>query len=160
MTEEPTVLFTAEPSLKPTVAGILTAVVVAVAVVGGLYASGLGEDATDTASLVVGILALLAVLRLAARLYVLTRTTYTVTETEIRREYAFLLRRSERSVPVRKLRGVQLSRTPFQTVFGYGTVEFLTAGPNGSLGTVTFDDVSAPDERLETVRGLIRADDG
>lgn len=157
MSDEATVLFTTAPSIKPTLAGIVATVAVAIVLVGGVFALGLDSATAETAALVVGVVALLAVLRLLFRAYVLRQTTYTVTETDIRREYAFLFRRSAREIPLHKLRGLHLSKTPFQTLFGIGTLRFLTAGPNGSLGFVAFDNVAATADHRETIRELMRA---
>lgn len=156
MSEEPTVLFTAEPSIKPTLTGIVAVLGLALLVIAGMYGLGVDPNTLETAALAVSVLAGLVILRLLVRLYVLKRTTYTVTDTDIRREYSFLLRRSAREIPIEKLRGLHYSQTPFQTLFGYGSLEFLTAGQNGSLGFVSFDNVPSPSERRETIRTLIQ----
>jgi uncharacterized membrane protein YdbT with pleckstrin-like domain len=155
MSDEPTVLVTTEPSIKPTLIGILGVLVTAAIVIGGVFTLGGNSGNVETIAIIIGVVALLVVLRLLVRMYILKQTTYTVTDRDIRREYAFLFRRSAREVPLQKLRGLHLSQTPLQMLFGYGNLQFLTAGQNDSLGFISFDNVPSPVDQRETIRGLI-----
>lgn len=155
---EPTVLFESHPSTRPTLAALGTTVVAGVAITGLLLgnAESLGRDVAETLAGVVGAVAALLVVRHLARIYVLRSTSYVVTETEIRREFALLFRRSSREVPIHQLRGISLSQSGFQRLLGYGSVSFLTAGPNHSLGFLSFDDVPDAEAKRDRIRDLVR----
>lgn len=148
------VLFESRPSLRPTALAALTVAVATAALAGGLFVA-LGDGA-PTAAGVVAVLGALLFVRYLGRLYVLSRTSYLVTEREIRREFSLFLVRSSREVPVHQLRGLGLSQTPLQRLLGYGSVEVLTTGPERSLGFVAFESVPDPTARRDEIRALLR----
>ena len=152
------VLFESHPSLRPTVAAIFVVAVGTFFIGGVLVLRGTAfiGDAANTIAGVVVVLGVLLLLRYLGRLYVLRRTSYVLTDQEIRREFAFLLVRSSREIPIHQLRGVHLSQSPLQRLLGYGTVEMLTVGSDQSLGFVAFENISAPEERRDDIRLLLR----
>lgn len=160
--EKTEVLFDGRPSTGPTLAAAVTVTLLTLAVVVWLFVDGEAYigDTNQTLAGVIGVLGALVLLRLLGRLYVLTRTSYYVTPTEIRRERAFLFSRSSREVPVRRIRGVEMTQTPFQRLFGYGNVAVLTAGPNQSLGFVSLEQVPEPVTRRDELRSLLRNTEG
>jgi uncharacterized membrane protein YdbT with pleckstrin-like domain len=136
----------------------VTVTLLTIGVAGWVFVDGeayVGET-NQTLAGVIAVLGSLVLLRLLGRLYALTRTTYSVTSTEIRRERAFLFSRSSREVPVSRIRGVEMTQSPFQRLFGYGTVAVLTAGPNQSLGFVSLEQVPEPVTRRDELRALLR----
>lgn len=157
-TQAGNVLFESNPSLRPTIARIVVVGVAVVAVIVGLSANtdALGQDTAETLTGVVAALGLLLVVRYLGRLYVLRSTSYVVTETELRREFALFLVRSSREIPIHQLRGIDLTQTVFQRLFGHGSLAFLTAGPDRSLGFLAFEDVPDPEARRDSIRELLR----
>lgn len=156
--EQTEVLFDGRPSVGPTVAAAVTVTLLTLGVAGWVFVDGetyVGET-NQTLAGVIAVFGSLVLLRLLGRLYALTRTTYSVTPTEIRRERAFLFSRSSREVPVSRIRGVEMTQSPFQRLFGYGTVAVLTAGPNQSLGFVSLEQVPEPVTRRDELRPLLR----
>lgn len=152
------VLVESHPSLRPTLATIAAVVVGAALVAGALLALGgtIGQGTAETLAGVVAVVAALVVLRYIGRLYILRRTTYRLTDSELREEFTLFFHRSSRTVPVDQLRGLHLSQTAFQRLFGHGSVAVLTAGPNRSLGFLTFDDVPEPDDLRDRIRTQLR----
>lgn len=168
MTDDPSqaekteVLFDGRPSTGPTVAAAVTVTLLTLGIVVWLFVDGEAYvgDTNQTLAGVICVLGVLILLRLLGRLYALTRTSYYVTPTEIRRERAFLFSRSSREVPVCRIRGVEMTQTPFQRLFGYGNVAVLTAGPNQSLGFVSLEQVPEPVTRRDELRALLRDTEG
>jgi uncharacterized membrane protein YdbT with pleckstrin-like domain len=148
------VLFESRPSLRPAALAALAVAVATAALAGGLFV-GL-DDAGTTVAGVVAVLGALLFVRYLGRLYVLSRTSYLVTEREIRREFSLFLVRSSREVPVHQLRGLHLSQTPLQRLLGYGSVEVLTTGTERSLGFLAFQSVPDPATRRDEIRALLR----
>jgi len=155
------VLFDGRPSTRPTVAAAVTVTLLTLGIVIWLFVDGesVVGDTGQTLAGVVGVLGSLVLLRLLGRLYALTRTSYYVTPTEIRRERSFLFSRSSREIPVSRIRGIKMTQTPFQRLFGYGSVAVLTAGPNQSLGFVSLEQVPEPVTRRDELRALLRDTD-
>jgi membrane protein YdbS with pleckstrin-like domain len=155
------VLFDGRPSTRPTVAAAVTVTLLTLGIVVWLFVDGesVVGDTSQTLAGVIGVLGSLVLIRLLGRLYALTRTSYYVTPTEIRRERAFLFSRSSREVPVSRIRGVKMTQTPFQRLFGYGSVAVLSAGPNQSLGFVSLEQVPDPVTRRDELRALLRDTD-
>lgn len=132
----------ATPTVKPVLAELLI-VVLGTAVLWHYTSQGeLGETPVGALVLLVG--GLLG-LRLLVKFVVLRSTRYRVTTAAVVREYELLLVRRRRRIPVEQLRGYEVTRSPVQTLLGYGTVSFLTGGTNESLGFVTFEHVGDPD---------------
>jgi len=110
------------------------------------------EGFGGVAGLFVGLLTLVGAGRYGIRWLVLRRTTYTVTDTSVRREYDLLYRTFSRELPLEMLRSVELSRSRTETVLGLGSVRMLTTGANRGMGYLGFDNVDTP----EALRGAVR----
>lgn len=157
-TDEEVILRTG-PSLRPT--AVLTALVLVAgaAMVAGLSGNPtlLGEF-TPAAARVVGLATVVAVLGLAARMYVLSRTDYVVTTDAVRRRYRFFLREKERRLPFAQVRATELDRGRVEALLGYGSLRFLTGGTNRSLGFVDFRSVPEPRSVYDDVQPLLEED--
>ncbi|MGM0371783.1 MAG: PH domain-containing protein [Halobacteriota archaeon] len=95
----------------------------------------------------VGILTLLVVLRLAIRAVILRRTTYTITNDTVRRQYTLLLRTRVREVPADVIRSSELRQSRIQRFLGYGTLAV-----NEGLGEIDLEHVPDP----QAIRGALR----
>lgn len=148
-------LFESTPSTKPVLVKLGLTVVVGALVLGvvvtnpGLFGSA--EIANIVANVVV-LLTLVGVVRLAIRLYVLTRTRYVVTTDGVRREYTLLYRTWSRELPLSMIRGHELTRSRIETLLGVGTVEFLSGSVAGSIGHLRFDHLPDPEKARESLR--------
>lgn len=150
------------PSTKPTIAKL------GGTFLGGLLAVGIVASRPDlfggprVAEIVGNLLLLLTgigVVRLLVQWYVLTRTRYVVSPEGVRREYTLLYRTWSRELPLSMIRSHELSRTRLQTLFGVGTVEFLSGSVAGSIGHVEFDHLPDPTGIREAVRERSTAGD-
>jgi len=149
------------PTVKPAAIWLGITLVVGLVVVGTLLGSPdlLGDpELTQIVTWVVAIVLLLVVLRLVVTMYVLRRTAYRITRSSLHREYELFYRHWEREVPLRQIRGLELSRTRIQTLLGYGDLVFLTGGTNQSLGFIRFDNVGNADRIKAIVHGLVAED--
>lgn len=149
-------LYETQPTLKPTLI-VLGAVTVLWAVLFGFLMSNpelIGTvELTSIVEIVVHLVFAFILIRLGVRLYVLSRMTYQVNKDHVAREYSLLYRYKRREVPIKQIRATEVQRDPLETILGYGTLNILTAGFDGSLGFVEF--VNVPDP--EAVRDAINA---
>lgn len=114
---------------------------------------GVAEIAVNLVLILAGI----AIVRLAVKFYILTRTRYVVTTTGVRREYTLLYRTWSRELPLTMIRGHELTRSRVETFFGVGTVEFLSGSVSGSIGHVEFSSLPDPDEVRSAVQDQLLA---
>jgi hypothetical protein len=143
------VLLEATPSLKPVLAWLGITVLVAAALIAGIFAApGVFGDVgvAEVAANVVLFVAVIAVARLLIQLYILTRTTYVVTTAGVRREYTLLYRTWSRELPLWMIRGHELTRSRVETALGVGTVEFLSGSVAGSMGHLKFEALPDPEQ--------------
>lgn len=101
---------------------------------------------------VVGFLLVIALLRILVKILILRRTKYIVTQQMLHREYQLFYKQQSREVPLGQLRGMEFEQGRVQSVFGFGTLTFLTAGTNQSLGFLEFEHVNLPNEVRKKVR--------
>ncbi|MDR5673161.1 PH domain-containing protein [Halalkaliarchaeum sp. AArc-GB] len=112
-------------------------------------------ETTEIAANVVTLLWLLGLGRIVFRIYVLTRTTYTVTPKAVRRDYELLYQTWSRELPLSMIRGHDRIQGRLQRLFGIGTVAFLTAGNRGTPGHLEFEHITEDGDVRETIRRLI-----
>ncbi|MDF9747620.1 PH domain-containing protein [Natrinema salsiterrestre] len=149
------VRYRARPTIRPQLAWSALTVIVGGAIAGALFANVLGLE--DRQLSVIGGMAVVFVVvailgRLVVQMYVLRRTSYTITSSAVRYEFSLWFRTRSREVPRSKIRACQHERDRVQKVFGVGTVTVLTGGTNASLGYVEFSNVP----NSEAVRDVIR----
>lgn len=101
---------------------------------------------------VIGFLLAIALLRIVIRILVLRRTKYVVTSGKLHREYELLAKRRTREIPLEQLRGMEFEQGRLQSFLGFGTLTFLTAGTNQSLGFLEFEHINMPTEIRDRVR--------
>ncbi|WP_435360808.1 PH domain-containing protein [Haloarchaeobius sp. DFWS5] len=118
---------------------------------GALGEQGYGE----IAGWVVLLLTVAGLVRLTVAYLVLQRTEYHVTTDSVRREYELFYSEQSRELPLSKIRGVELRRGRLQAMLGFGTVSFLAAGTNRSIGYIDFDNTDQPHELRATVLELL-----
>lgn len=140
--------FTSRPTLKP--AGI--ALGLTVLVVGAIAATLVTNptlfgtpELTEVVLWAVLLIGAFVSIRLLVKMYVLSRMQYIISSDGVSREYALLYRYRRREMPLRKIRGIEVSRDPIETLLGYGTVSVLSGGTNQSLGFITFEHVPNPE---------------
>jgi uncharacterized membrane protein YdbT with pleckstrin-like domain len=149
---------TAHPTIRPTLILFgLTVVVSALLMIGITTNPDLvgDENLAEIAIWVVAFVTLLVVLRLLVKIFVLRRTRYKISGTELQREYTLFYRRQAREIPMHRLRGLELDQGRIQTLLGYGDVRFLTGGTNQSLGFLTFENLDNPDEIRDEIRAAL-----
>ena len=157
----PAVLAESSPSTRLPILKLIGVVALGGAVVAAAFWF-LRGGTLQSRLLVGGIVALLVGvtgLRYVARIAILQRTRYVITERSLRREFAFLFRRDEREVPIKKVRGLKLSQTPLQGLLGYADVDVLTTAPDTSIGFLSFEQLEDATTQRDTIRDLIEADD-
>lgn len=150
-----------QPTLKPTIASLVVVIGVGTALIGYLFFNPtlLGTAArTEIGVNLVLLLTAIGAARLLVRLYVLTRTRYVVTPDAIRREYSLLYKTFSRELPLTKVRSHELRRSRVETVFGIGTVAFLTGSMAQSPAHLEFENVSNPERVRNRVRDLLPRD--
>lgn len=145
------------PTTRPATVLLVLSLVVLFAVA-GLASQAVSGGALDVVLAIVGLLLLLTVVRYGIRIYVLTRTTYRLTDEYVGREFSMLYQHRSRELPLNQLRGIEMNRGRVQTLLGYGDLTFLTAGPNRSLGFVQFESIPEPEEWRERVRTALVED--
>lgn len=144
------------PSMRPATMAIGLTILVTLVLVGFLsVAQPFGPDTNPIAIAVVALFGVILVVRYAVRLVVLGSTTYVVTDTELRREFAMLYRRRSRDLPIHQVRAVDLDVSPLEKLLGYGTLRFLTSGANHGLGYLTFDAAPDAEHHRDVVRDLV-----
>lgn len=114
-----------------------------------------GEDVAEILLYIVAFVLIVATVRFLVRMVILERTTYQVSDEVVRRHYQLLMRHRSREIPLAHVRAHELSRNRVQSLFGYGTVRFLTGGTNESLGFVRFENLIAPEELRDVVRDVL-----
>jgi len=150
------VRFETTPSTKPVLAWLALTVLAGGALVGVIVAApGLfgGQGVAEIAGNVVLLVTAVSVVRLLVKLYILTRTRYIVTTAGVRREYTLLYRTWSRELPLRMVRGHELTRSRVETLLGVGTVEFLSGSVAGSMGHLRFEALPDPEGLREQVQG-------
>lgn len=141
------------PTIRPTLVWMGISMVATIAVVAAILQNqqALGSaDTTEIVVQVVGVIELLVLTRLAIRVFVLTRTTYEVDDSRIRRQYSLFLRNSSREVPMEMVRSSQLEQNRVQNLLGYGTIRV-----NQGLGGIRLENVEEPrriQSRISTAR--------
>jgi len=148
-------LIEATPSTKPVLAWLGLTLAVGLMLVGVIISnpSIFGDvKIAEIAGNIVILLTGVGVLRLLIKLYILTRTRYVVTPAGVRREYTLLYRTWSRELPLSMIRGHELTRSRIQTLFGVGTVEFLSGSVSGSMGHLRFDSLPNPNELRSKVQ--------
>jgi len=113
-----------------------------------------GGDIANVVLNVVVLLALLVLGRLVLKIWLIKRTTYTITPTSLKREYTLLYRRYEREIPVKQLRGHEFTQSRIEYLLGYGTVRMLTGGTDRSLGFLEFEYIDDPAEVRAALRDV------
>lgn len=154
------VLMRASPLLKPLL-GVIGTVVLVTAVIAGVIVTNpqaFGDVGLATIALnAVVLLAGIVLIRLGVKVLVLRRTTYTIRADGFETSYSLAYKHYERTIPVSQLRGQEIDRGRYQTLFGCATVSLLTGGTNRSIGFVEFEYVPNPDEVREQVRQVRKA---
>ncbi|WP_338005144.1 PH domain-containing protein [Natronoglomus mannanivorans] len=112
----------------------------------GLEDAGLGLIVGSAIVFLTGVIAI----KLLIKMYVLRRTTYTLTDDAIRYEFSLWFNQRSRELPYAKIRGVDLSQDRIQRLYQIGTVSVLTGGTNASLGYIECSNVPNP-ERVRTI---------
>lgn len=153
--EKPTERYRTRPTIKPPAiwAAITVLVGGVLTLVSLLNVFGLEDQGVATV-VGVGIAALtgLLVTRHLIIIFLLTRTTYTVTPTELRHEFSLWLQTKSRSIPMDQVRGQEFEQDAIQRTFGVGSISVLTGGTNSSLGYVSFKNVPDPTEVSDRIR--------
>lgn len=148
------------PSTKVPViklAGVLVIVVTLVALVFSLGGESDLNGIVSALALTGVIVALMAAFNLFVRVLILRRTTYFIHAGRLEKKFDFVFRRTEREIPLDRIRGVELNQNALQRVFDYGSLVFLTAGPNRSLGFLEFGYIPNPEENRQLIRERIAA---
>lgn len=143
------------PSTKPVLVKLGTTVITGLLLLGVVVTNPNmfgGNQIANVIANVVVMLAVIGIIRLGVRLYVLTRTRYYVTPEGVRREYTLLYRTWSRELPLSMIRGHELTRSRIETLFGVGTVEFLSGSVPGSIGHLSFDHLPNPEETRKTLQ--------
>lgn len=153
------VLLETSPTIKPTAAAILLTTLLGGGVMAYLFANPetLGNTGnTEVALNIVLLLTVIGIVRLLVRIYVLTRTSYVLTSDSIRREYTLLFKTFSRDLPLSMLRSHELHRSRLETLFGIGTVGFLTGSAANTPTHVEFEHVSDPEHIRKQVQELVK----
>lgn len=157
--EGSTVLHEVSPTTRPLVVKLALIVVAALALTVGLATNPEllgGRDLTELAIWIVLLVTVLVILRVAYRVAILTRTTYTVRDDAVRREFHLLYRHKSRELPYDHLWGHELTQGRIQAILGYGTVAFLTGGNHRGLGFVEFEHVEHPRTLRRHIQSALR----
>lgn len=139
-----------KPALKPVLIRLGLVVVAAVVAIGVLFASPtlLGSrDVTNVALLVVQLLAMVALLRLLVRVFVLRQTEYVVTSDSVKRTYNLFLRSHKRQIPLDLVRSHELKQSRSESVLGHGTIRL-----NQGLGDLELENIPNPHEVYGAIR--------
>ncbi|WP_435335071.1 PH domain-containing protein [Haloarchaeobius sp. TZWWS8] len=122
----------------------------------------LGEQGYgEIAGWVVLLLSVIGLVRLVVQYFVLRRTNYIITRDSLRREYELFYSEQSRELPLSKVRGIELRRGRLQSALGFGSVSFLAAGTNRSIGYIDFSNTAEPhDVRDIVLEQLDEASDG
>ena len=144
------------PTIRPVLVWMVITVALAAAVIG--YVSSNtdqvgGQEIANILVQVVVVIALLVLVRLAIKVFVLTRTKYVVDATRIRRQYSLLLRTWEREIPSEMIRSRELRQSRIQKLLGYGTIEI-----NRGLGDIRLENVENPHDIADALTVITRSD--
>lgn len=147
------------PTIRPQLVWIVITALLGGGIALALFANVLGLE--DRQLSIIGGMAVLFVVvavigRLLVQIYVLRRTSYTVTSSAVRYEFSLWFRTRSREVPRSEIRACQLERDRVQELFGVGTVTVLTGGTNASLGFVEFSNVPNSEAVRDEIREQIR----
>lgn len=147
--------------IKPAVTIPVALIAITVAV--GLVALGIwlgeplgGVDAVQVFFALVFVLCVISFINLAFKIVLLRSTKYIVDDDILVKKFNLMYLKSEREIPIHQMRGVELNKNPLESLFGYGTLVFLTAGPNRSLGFVEFEHITNPEEHRDAIRALVQ----
>lgn len=88
---------------------------------------------------------------LLGQVFFRTRTSYVITNESIERHYQFAGRKKRRVLPFDQLRGYELDQTRTESIFGYGSIVFLSGGTNQSLGYLQFEAIPTPNNVEEQI---------
>lgn len=143
------------PTIKPALVWVGLTLLVGGTIAIALFQNVLGLEDPELASIlgwVAVFVVVIVVARFLVRIYVLTRTQYTVTDDMVHYEFSLWFRRQKLDVPITQVRGCELDQNRVQRVFDVGTVSVLTGGTNASLGYVEFHNVPHPARVQEAIR--------
>jgi len=146
-------LLETRPTLRPTLVRLGVVLVVGLALFGALRARPelLGSESIgNTASLVVALLTLVAVIRFVVQIIVLKRTTYVVTSDRVELSYELLFRVRSKGIRFDKLRSHELDQSRVQSLLGYGTISL-----NRGLGPIRLENVEDPEYVYQTIRRAV-----
>ena len=132
----------AKPTIRPVVIWMAIAILLAIGIIAYIWThtdSFGGQETAEILMKVVGVVGLLVLIRLAIRVFILRRTTYTVSADYIKRTYSLFLRTWERQVPVDMVRSYELHQNRLQRLMGYGTITI-----NRGLGDIRLENVQQP----------------
>jgi len=149
--------FTSRPTLKPTSIALSITILITLVIAGALVANPTLFGTAEITEVVLWVVFLIGgfiSIRLIVKMYILTRMEYIISPDGVSREYALLYRYRRREMPIRMVRGVEVSRDPIETLLGYGTVAILSGGTNQSLGFIKFEHVPNPKQVSETLEEL------
>lgn len=139
---QPDTPFRTTPTVRPTLIWIAVTVLAVSASIAVIVANQQllgGPNMVEIAVQVVVVIGALIMLRLAIRIFILTRTTYEVDKQRVSRKYALLMRSSEREVPIEIIRSSHLQQNRVQSLLGYGDITI-----NEDLGAIRLDNVKNP----------------
>lgn len=148
-------VFVSRPTLKPVSIALALTILVTLVVAGGLIANPTlfgTVQLTEVGLWVVLLIGSFVSVRLLVKMYILSRMQYTISKGGVAREYSLLYRYRRREMPLRMVRGVEVSRDPIETILGFGTVSILSGGTNQSLGFVEFEHVPEPERVRKAIR--------
>lgn len=144
------------PTIRPVLVWMVITVVLAAAVIGYVASNVEAVGGPDIANVLVQVvlaIAVLVLIRLAIKMFVLTRTEYLVDADRIRRQYSLLMRTWEREVPAEMIRSRELRQSRIQKLLGYGTIEI-----NRGLGDIRLENVANPHEIGDALTVIARDD--
>lgn len=141
------------PTIRPTVIQMVVILIVGITLI--LYLRGnpelLGErQRTQIAIIGVTLLVVLGELRLLVRAIVFTKTTYTVTDDRVKKEYQLFFRREQTEIPFDLVRSHEFSQSRIESVLGYGTIRL-----NRGLGTLQLENVERPHALNDAIRSRL-----
>lgn len=129
------------PTIKPTVIKLVLVMVATAAIAGYFFDSARQSDNAAWVAIALGALVSLRYLWLMLILY---RTRYIVNADSVVHQYRLFGKVKRRQLPIRELRGTEITTSRIQSLFGVGTVQFLTGGMNQSLGFIRFSSIPNP----------------
>lgn len=151
--EPHTDIITTTPTIKPTVAKLVLALVLGVIAIGVLVTNPElfgSRETTDIVLLLVQVLLAISVIRLLIKMLVLRRTRYTITSSSVKREYELLFQTEVKEVPFGLVRSHQFHQSRVENLLGHGTIAI-----NRGLGQLEMENVDNPDDIYDTVRRRI-----